>query len=112
MDGLTDSFDLVPIAAWVGKGKRTGVYGAYLLACYDPDEEVYQAICKVGTGFSEEMLTELTEVSSLVVHVRTSASAPLTCILYSGLQLKGMLSINKAEQRYCWGIPLRRIRVV
>jgi len=60
MDGLTDSFDLVPIAAWKGKGKRTGVYGAYLLACYDPEEEVYQAITKVGTGFSDEMLTELT----------------------------------------------------
>jgi DNA ligase 1 len=62
MDGLTDSFDLVPIAAWFGKGKRTGFYGAYLLACYDPDEEVYQAITKVGTGFSEEMLLQLTEV--------------------------------------------------
>ena len=60
MDGLTDSLDLVPIAAWKGKGKRTGVYGAYLLACYDPDEEVYQAITRIGTGFSEEMLTELT----------------------------------------------------
>lgn len=60
MDGLTDSLDLVPIAAWLGKGKRTGTYGAYLLACYDPEEEVYQAITKIGTGFSDEMLTELT----------------------------------------------------
>lgn len=60
MDGLTDSFDLVPIAAWKGKGKRTGVYGAYLLACYDPEEEVYQAITRIGTGFSDEMLQELT----------------------------------------------------
>ena len=34
MDGLTDSFDLVPIGAWHGKGKRSGTYGAYLLACY------------------------------------------------------------------------------
>jgi hypothetical protein len=40
LDGLTDSFDLVPIGAWYGKGKRTGTYGAYLLACHNQDDEV------------------------------------------------------------------------
>ena len=60
MDGLTDSFDLVPIGAWHGKGKRTGVFGAYLLACYDPEEEMWQGITKIGTGFSDEMLQQLT----------------------------------------------------
>lgn len=62
MDGLTDSFDLVPVGAWKGKGKRTGVFGAYLLACYDPDNDEYQTVCKVGTGFSEEMLATLSSV--------------------------------------------------
>jgi DNA ligase-1 len=61
LQGLTDSFDLVVVGAWRGKGKRTGVYGAYLLACYDPDNDEYQSVCKVGTGFSEEMLAQLTE---------------------------------------------------
>lgn len=46
------------VGAWHGRGKRTGVYGAYLLACLEEGTENLQSVCKLGTGFSEAQLAE------------------------------------------------------
>ncbi|KAL3133936.1 hypothetical protein ABBQ32_008384 [Trebouxia sp. C0010 RCD-2024] len=62
LEGVGDTFDLVPIGAWYGKGKRTGVFGAFLLAIYNENTEEYQTISKIGTGFSEEQLKELADL--------------------------------------------------
>ncbi|UKJ88803.2 DNA ligase 1 precursor [Theileria orientalis] len=57
--GMSDSVDLVPMGAFYGKGKRTNVYGSFLLAVYDPIQEIYQGVCKTGTGFNDQTLKEL-----------------------------------------------------
>ena len=37
--GLSDTLELVPIAAWWGNGRKAGWFSPYLLACYDPGKE-------------------------------------------------------------------------
>jgi len=56
LEGMGDSIDVVPIGAFYGKGRRTGAYGAFLLAIYDQESEEFQTVCKAGTGFSDEDL--------------------------------------------------------
>jgi len=56
---LGDSLDLVVVGAWRGRGKRTGLYGAFLLAAPDASSGRFQSVCRVGTGFSEEALVRL-----------------------------------------------------
>jgi DNA ligase-1 len=58
--GVCDSVDLVPLGGYHGKGKRTNVYGGFLMACYDPDRDEYLSVCKVSTGFKDEDLERLT----------------------------------------------------
>lgn len=65
--GVGDSLDLVVLGAYYGKGKRTSVYGAFLLACYNPTAQTYETVCNIGTGFSEAVLEELHEQLSQIV---------------------------------------------
>ncbi|MFP3401364.1 MAG: ATP-dependent DNA ligase [Nitrososphaeria archaeon] len=59
---MTDTVDLVIVGAFHGRGKRAGVYGAYLLAAYDPDSDTFKTVCKVGTGFTDEDLRNFHEM--------------------------------------------------
>ena len=59
LSGIGDSLDLVVLGAYFGKGKRTSVYGAFLLAAYNAKDQIYETVCNIGTGFSEAILEEL-----------------------------------------------------
>jgi DNA ligase 1 len=56
---LSDTADLVVIGAFAGRGRRTGLYGAVLLAAYDADAGTFRAVTKCGAGFTDADLAEL-----------------------------------------------------
>ena len=56
LEGVGDSLDLCVLGAYYGRGKRTGTYGGFLLGCYNQDTGEFETCCKIGTGFSDEML--------------------------------------------------------
>ncbi len=56
---LSDTVDLVVVGAFAGRGRRAGLYGALLLAAYDPAADLFRAVSKCGTGFSDADLAAL-----------------------------------------------------
>jgi DNA ligase-1 len=56
MSQVAETFDLVIVGAFYGKGRRGGKYGAFLLSAYNKETDVFKSICKIGTGFSDEIL--------------------------------------------------------
>lgn len=56
---MQDHVDLAVVGAFYGRGRRAGSYGALLVAAYDPSDDKYKTVCKVGTGFTDENLAEM-----------------------------------------------------
>lgn len=59
---LTDSLDLVAVGGFHGSGRRGGSIGALLMAVYDDKENVYRTVCKLGSGFTDDHLSEFGEI--------------------------------------------------
>ena len=62
------------VGAYAGRGRRTGTYGAVLLAAYDPEAELYRTVGRCGAGFSDADLAALPE--RLAPLIRAGATAP------------------------------------
>ncbi|AIZ56618.1 DNA ligase [Candidatus Methanoplasma termitum] len=61
-EALTDSFDLVVVGAFHGRGKRAGKYGALLMAAFDDESGKYCTVCKLGTGFDDAFLAGMPDM--------------------------------------------------
>ncbi|ADV64971.1 ATP-dependent DNA ligase [Desulfurococcus mucosus] len=59
---MVDTVDLVVVGAFHGKGRRGGKYGALLMAAYNDEKDVFETVCKVGSGFKDEDLDKLPEI--------------------------------------------------
>ena len=59
---VADTFDLVPVGAFHGRGKRAGTYGALLTAVYNPETDQFETISKLGSGFTDEDLARLPKI--------------------------------------------------
>ena len=57
---LSDTIDLIPIGAYWGKGRRSGKFSSYLMAVKNHENQTFEAVCKVGTGFSDDFLSSQT----------------------------------------------------
>ncbi|MEM0145512.1 MAG: ATP-dependent DNA ligase [Conexivisphaerales archaeon] len=53
---LGDTLDLVVVGAFYGRGRRAGAYGTLLTAVYDPDNDLFYTVSKVGAGLTDQDL--------------------------------------------------------
>ncbi|MEM0138115.1 MAG: ATP-dependent DNA ligase [Thermoplasmatales archaeon] len=56
---MEDTVDLAVVGAFAGQGKRSGRYGALLMAIYSKEEDKFKTICKLGSGFTDDQLENL-----------------------------------------------------
>ncbi|BGP55829.1 hypothetical protein JCM8202v2_003436 [Rhodotorula sphaerocarpa] len=58
---ISDSLDLVPIAAWWGQGRKAGWWSPFLLAVYDEETGAFTAVTKCLSGFTDAFYKEMRE---------------------------------------------------
>lgn len=61
---LADTLDLVVVGAFAGHGRRRGAYGALLMASYNAELDRFETVCKLGTGFNDDVLFGLPRMLS------------------------------------------------
>ncbi len=60
---MRETFDLVIVGKYYGRGKRKGSFGALLCAVLNEDKQRFETFTKVGTGFTD---ADAKEIDSLL----------------------------------------------
>ncbi len=61
---INDTFDLAVVGAFWGHGRRAKTYGALLLATFNQEKGIFETFCKLGTGFTDDVLFNLPRIFS------------------------------------------------
>lgn len=90
-----------------------GKYGAYLLACYEPDREEYQSVCKIGTGFTDDILHSFWEdlkehtvenrpryCMENIVYLSSACSDAVVVVKFDGLAENIYQKVLNRKRRY------------
>jgi DNA ligase-1 len=56
---MVEPTDVVIVGAFMGRGRRSGNYGALLVAVYDHDRDMFSTVSKVGSGFTDQELVDI-----------------------------------------------------
>jgi len=89
---MTDTVDLVIVGAFHGRGKRAGVYGALLLAAYNPDADMFETVTKCGTGFTDEDLAKLPKM--LQKHVTAHKHPRVNSLLEADVWFEPVMTLE------------------
>jgi DNA ligase-1 len=80
--GLVDTVDMVVVGYYYGSGRRADLgIGALLGAIYNEEEERYDAICKIGTGISDELFKKILEKLSGIETLKKSKDVVVNDVL-------------------------------
>lgn len=63
-EGMRETFDLVIVGKYYGRGRRKGSFGALLCAALNQEEQRFETFTKVGTGFTDKDAKEIDSLLS------------------------------------------------
>jgi DNA ligase-1 len=56
---LKDTVDVVLVGAFYGRGRRKGVYGTYIGAVYDEQNDMFEAFTRIASGWTDDLMDTL-----------------------------------------------------